>query len=362
MAIFFGTGFRNVPDLDWNGYIGRVNECLQYMRERCGDCDLYYKPHPAETDETSLLNLEGFQIIREKNIADTYLQDHHDHIKYVFSVHSIVSATAYSLGLNAYMFMDVFHGIYNETLLRWYREVYFSEMPESFFIRDLSASLHENKKALPDDRELEGQVRRMLAQRAGTVWFILTVSPLDVLLSVVTMVRRLEPNRRIGLLLYRHRRWDAMNLDDIRSRFDEVHVFPRAFYSLHPRRLLQMLRVARAVRRFPIAPDDIFFGFSGYEFLENCFISYHPRVLRVAFWTYRSFLCHQNSGNNSFFRGRQYRFTWASRVYFRILFPLLGLRRVLYLQPAGKDRLLFAMQRYERPMNEEYDYVMYLHA
>lgn len=361
-AIFFGTGFRNIPGIAWDRYIELVNQCLGYMRRNCGDVELCYKPHPAETDEYSFLDLDGFQIIHEKSIADTYLEVHRPEIEYVFSVYSIVSATAYSLGFNAYMFLEIFEGAFPDTLLRWYRDVYFSEMPDEFFIHNMEDPLRPDRKAIQDDRKLEDALKRLLQDSGGTIWFIHQVSPLDVMLEVVRLVREQFPGRRIGLLLYRHRRWDKMDLPDIARRFDEVHVFPREYYSLDPRAVLRKIKLARQVRLFPIGPDDAFLCFAATEFLENCFISYHPKNTRIGLTVYRSFLVHQNSRKNPFFRGRSYHLTPAGFFYYWLLFSLLGLHRVIIAQPAGNDRLLFSFQRYQKPMNEIYDHVFYLHA
>lgn len=360
-VVFFGCPFKVIPDLQQDAYIAKVNECLEYLRVCYPNKRLQYKPHPAETDEYTRLNLKDFRIIQEKNIADTYLQEHRQEILAVFSTHSITSMTAHSLGLNAYLFLDLFNGIYRDGLFRWYRDVCFAEMPDSFFVKDLWSAPKPNAHAVGDNTVLIEKIRRLIPPESdGTIWFILQVSPLDAMLATLKITRKTFPNRRIGLLLYRHHRWDKMDFEVVRNLFDEVHVFPRTFYSLRPRKVLQIVRLASAVKRFPVAVNDVFFGFAGCELLENMFISYHPRNLRISFWMRRGFSVHQRTAENAFFKGRRYSFTPATFVYYKAILPVLRLHQVVFLKPVGEDRELYTIHRYMRPMNEVYDFVFYM--
>jgi len=361
-ALFMGTPFKVIPDLDQQAYVARVNQCLEYVRTQCKGCRLQYLVHPAETDEYRMLDLRDFAGIAREKIDDTYFERHRHELKYFFAAHSIAALVAYSLGINSYLFLDCLKGFYPESLWQWYRQVCFNEMPESFFISNFHQPLQLDQKTPSDGHELAEQVQQLLKDGTGTVWFILQVTPLDALLSVARMVRKLYPHRPMGLLISRHHRWDVMDLDSLRPLFDQVHVFPRIFFSLRPKRLWNLLQLTRQVKNFPIGPDDVFFGFAGYELLENCFISYHPKNFRASFWVYRGFLVHQNTAENQFFAHRKYAFTPASYLYNKIILPLLGLHRVIFLKPKGQDSELYTIHRYMRPMNELYDHVFYLHA
>ena len=62
-VIFFGCCFKNLPrDVNFHEYVKITNQCLDFVRRECVECELYYKPHPAETDESKLLNLNSFKI------------------------------------------------------------------------------------------------------------------------------------------------------------------------------------------------------------------------------------------------------------------------------------------------------------
>ena len=84
-AIFFGTAFKGVASFSAEEFAKRSNACLDYIRRECGECDLYYRPHPAESNETDLLNLKGFTIVKNPDIGERYLWEDRKNIKYAFS-------------------------------------------------------------------------------------------------------------------------------------------------------------------------------------------------------------------------------------------------------------------------------------
>src|SRR4030042_6358854 len=60
-VIFFGNDFKSYPKSTDRETFARVtNRCLEYVRRHYPGYDLYYKPHPVETDEHTWLNLQGF--------------------------------------------------------------------------------------------------------------------------------------------------------------------------------------------------------------------------------------------------------------------------------------------------------------
>src|SRR3989344_4269606 len=86
-VIFWGADFRHFPEsTDREEFVKRTNLCLDYVRRVCADCRLFYKPHPAETDEFEFLNLESFEMTKDTDIGEVFLLKNIEKIKYNFSV------------------------------------------------------------------------------------------------------------------------------------------------------------------------------------------------------------------------------------------------------------------------------------
>ena len=108
-VVFFGTPFRLVRNLAPSAYAERLNACLDYLRRCFGAiCTLIYRPHPAETDESSQLDLDGFTVEKDGEIAELYFLRNVDRLAAVFSVSSTVSRVALNYGLNGYAFWRCF--------------------------------------------------------------------------------------------------------------------------------------------------------------------------------------------------------------------------------------------------------------
>lgn len=134
-VLFFGTPFLLVRNLAPETYAEGVNRCLDYLRRNYPDCDLVYRPHPAETGEAAQLRLDGFNVEDDREVAELlFLRESH-RIAAVYSVSSTVSRAALGAGLNAYCLWRTFpfsptNAAYFETLM--------GAVPPEFDVRDLA--------------------------------------------------------------------------------------------------------------------------------------------------------------------------------------------------------------------------------
>ena len=134
-VIFFGTPFLLVKNLAPEVYVEHLNRCLDYIRQNYPRRDLIYRPHPFEKGEASKLNLEGFQVEDDREVADLYFLRHFAGIEAVYSVSSTVSRTALNNGLNSYALWRCFP--FSETQTKFFRKVMGDVSPE-FEISDLA--------------------------------------------------------------------------------------------------------------------------------------------------------------------------------------------------------------------------------
>jgi hypothetical protein len=135
-VIFFGTPFLLIHNLPPDVYIKHLDLCLDYIRRHYGgDRDLIYRPHPAERNEAARLNLDGFEIEDDREVAELYFLRHFESIDAVFSVSSTVSRTALNNGFNAYCLWRCFP--FPQSSASFFEKV-MGEVPPEFDIRDLS--------------------------------------------------------------------------------------------------------------------------------------------------------------------------------------------------------------------------------
>ena len=134
-VIFFGTPFLLVKNLEPAVYVEHLNRCLDYIRQNYPGRDLIYRPHPFEKDEASKLNLEGFKVEDDREVADLYFLRHFAEIEAVYSVSSTVSRTALNNGLNSFALWRCFP--FSDTQTRFFRKV-MGAVPPEFEIRDLT--------------------------------------------------------------------------------------------------------------------------------------------------------------------------------------------------------------------------------
>ena len=134
-VLFFGTPFLLVRNLSPEVYAAELNRCLDYLRRHYPECELVYRPHPAETGESARLQLEGFRVDDDREVAELLFLKEAARIAAVYSVSSTVSRVALGAGLNAYCLWRTFS--FSPTNARYF-ETLMGTVPAEFDVRDLS--------------------------------------------------------------------------------------------------------------------------------------------------------------------------------------------------------------------------------
>lgn len=354
IVIFLGANFRDLPGTDFDEVIRLSNECLDYIRKVCKGCILYYKPHPAETDEFKLLNLKDFNFVTERTIAELFFIENIQRIKAVFSTCSGASVTAHRFGLNSYIFVNMFYPFMRPDIAKGYL-AYFENLPTSAYIDSFNTALKENKIIPEGDKRLEERCRDLCREKSGNIWFIAgDPSLLADIISQAELFRLIAPERKINLIVVRHHRWDAVPMNLVQRHFDDIRICPRIFYSLRPARLLRAVKTALSIRSFPIKSEDIIVGYGSATFVENCVVSYFKKCAKIS-------VLPKLSVEISYGREAYSRETYRSRLapYFFNYFlePMLGLERTRYLEDLT---FIGNVLRYRRPINDVYNYVFLL--
>lgn len=106
IVVLFGSVFTSWPDLDTNKFISRFNEIIDCIRNKHAGSKLIYKPHPRETKEKELLNLDGFEV--DETMTSELLFMKEPGISTVYSVASTSSRTAPCFGIRAYLLFRLF--------------------------------------------------------------------------------------------------------------------------------------------------------------------------------------------------------------------------------------------------------------
>ncbi len=350
MIIFLGEDFRNLPNTDLSRAIAISNQCLNYIRRECNGCELYYKPHPTETDEFAMLNLEGFKVM-EKAPVELAFMKHADRIQHVFSTCSTASRIAYEFGFNSSVFLDPIAPALNPETVNGFR-VFLAMLPKECFIENFSQALLENKKRLGTREELEDQVRTLVVGRRGTAWMLIgDPNALPYAKVVDMLVKKSNPEISLHLVISLHRRWETMPIDEVKKFFEKVSFIPREFYSVQPKKLLNAWRTARLIHAWPIDKNDVIISRLGLAFTDDCFASYFPNNPRVALMPGDFFdtTCGEQKLNQE-----QYRSRLGAKFFNLILEPILGIERTEYLE--DKKRIA-NVYRYARPLNDIFDAV-----
>lgn len=355
-VIFWGTCFKQLPDdLNISGYVETVNKCLDYIRRECRGHELYYKPHPAEKNESNLLNLESFKLVEDPSVGEVFLWKNWDEIAYSFSVMSNAAISAYDFGINSYVFYKLFKPIVGEASYEAFED-FFRDMPNNFFINDLDKPLADNKQVFGEDRILKSRIKEMLENQKGKIWFVVAEPALIIAIaSLAVMIKKLELARQIGLIISRRHRWGMVDIENFKCYFDTIDVFPRIFYTLRPNRLLRAAGVALRVKKFKINSDDVIIGFAHDSLLENCFISYFPRNKKIALFSNVYFDLMYNGRYSDFFARSNFKRKFTDIFWNLFLEPLLGINKTLVLEYG--DGRVFNIVRYQKPINELYDEV-----
>ncbi len=131
--VFFGTPFLLVRNLPPKVYRERLNACLAALRRWYGaDCTFIYRPHPAETKEREHLDLSGFEIEQDHQVAELYFLRNFRRIRAVFSVSSTVSRVVLNYGLNGYALWRCFP--FDETAAKYFTTL-MGRVPSEFDVR-----------------------------------------------------------------------------------------------------------------------------------------------------------------------------------------------------------------------------------
>lgn len=137
--VFFGTPFREglwniTPEI----YAKNLNACLSFLREKYGATyKLVYRPHPMETYEIKLLDLDQFEIANDGMLAELYFYRNVEDIYAAFSVESTSSRSAFDFFINAYAFLNIFP--YDEVVKKYFR-LEMGNVSDDFYINDLSTT------------------------------------------------------------------------------------------------------------------------------------------------------------------------------------------------------------------------------
>ena len=362
MVVFFGNDMATFIKMgvDADRYIKKCNECLDYLRKNFKNYRLCYKPHPADKEEKVLLDLAGFDFINDKINSELFLFQNRDRIKGVFSEGSASSWSAYGMGLNAYVFYKCFVDVCGNDLTRPSDDFFFN-MPQSFFIKNFNETIVDNARNLEKAESLELFFRQKLSENTGTVWLVaFTVEYIVWLIALAKLVKNLSPANRVGLIISHHRYWSSLNANYFKKYFDEIVVWPRINYSLRPAKLWQAVKTARQIKNFKISKDDILISIAQNSFVENCLNSYHKNNLKIGLIADKDFNLFYNSQNSIYTNNSDFRFNKASWFFNKILEPLLGLHRsvfMFYSRGGG-----YFITRYQKPLNEVFDRLIIMKA
>ena len=355
-AVYFGSAFKKIIDeIDYDKFIEKSNQCLDYIRKNCPDCKLIYRSHPDESDEVDLLNLTLFDVQKDKQIAEDFLWENRPNIKYLFSVASLSSLTGFDLGLNAYSFFRYFRNDVFKDARRTFIDHLFDKLPPQFFIESLNNPLLENKVTLEEDSQLKNDFKKILAENKGPIWFVISENRFMLyVLSLAKMISAIDPQREVNLIISKHHRWAEEKIENLRSEFNQVIILPRVFYSLKPSRLLSAFRTARKIKKIPLDKESVIIGFAHHDFIENCLVSYNKDKFRISFLLEQTWKLNFKTEELDFGR-RKFKFNKAGVFYNRFFEPLLGLNRTKFVDYGSGSKLYYI--RFQKPLEDIYDRV-----
>lgn len=138
-VVFFGTPFRGeIWGRTQEIRLKNTNAYLSFLSEKYGmTYKLVYRPHPLETDEIKLLDLDQFEIENAGMLAELYFLQNLENIHAVFSVASTSSRSAFDFFINSYAFLNIFP--FDEKTKNLVR-LTMGNVPEDFYINDLSTT------------------------------------------------------------------------------------------------------------------------------------------------------------------------------------------------------------------------------
>jgi hypothetical protein len=361
LVVFFGTSFvgsSSLPGWDQALFVERTNQMLDYIRSNFKGRQLLYQPHPNETTEIELFNLDGFTV-GDKVIAELFLYDKAEQIEFTFSACSGASISAYAMGLNAAVFLDTLTGAITKWDLLAYRS-YFAGLPESFFIKSFAQSVPEQSARLALFDDATATIRQAFTG-APMVWLL--ASEPGVLIKAITLariLRQVNPGQKISLIKMNNRRWEIISTSSgLLSVFDRVVelTHPSVRFSARLPMVLAAFRSAQAIKKLPIGPNDAIVSFPYTLFEENCLQSYFPTAKKILMLENRWYNFTYEDGSKDF---EIKKFNRSKGVLFFNYFlePLLGLHRTIFLDYPGCNVL--NKLRYVEPLEKVYDTTLIL--
>lgn len=353
-AVFFGNDFYNTTDINYDKFIVRINQCLEYVRRNCKGYELIYRPHPEEHREMKLLNLASFIIQRDGQTAEEFVLANRGKIKYAFSFCSTSSIASLGLGINSYVFYRCFSDIF-DGINRIFTDNYLGGLPESLFVKSFDAPLIPNKMEVKKDESAQDSWRETLTAHRGLVWFIIQEDRyLLIIEALAKMIREMFPERKINLIISRHHRWTDEKLAELKNKFNEVVSFTRVFYSLKPMRLIEAFRISRKIRSMNIGEDSVLVGLAHHDFIENCFMSYNRDNFKIAVLPEAVWRLNFKTETLGFDTNK---FMWSKAGFFYNHFfePILGLNKTRFVHHERRSNMYFI--RLQKPIEEVYDKV-----
>ncbi len=360
-VLFLGYNFKEIVYLDRSEFIKKMNLCLDYIRQQCSGYDLYYKPHPNETDEYQNYNLESFKILDKRESAEIYFLKNIDKIDCVFAVASCTAINAYKLGINSYLLYKLFRDFFDDNA-RLHFKFTFSEMPQSAFIGDLNKKLirYSNVSKTKDDFLLNFLNKLFLSLEKQKIW--ITINHPRFLLEIVSLtnlIKKSGDDRKVNLIISRHKTWKNIDTDYLKRYFDNIYFFPRHSYSLRRyKNLISLFRTTLQIKKLNLSKKDLIINFSPCEFIENMVISFFKKSKKITFMPKNEY---QEHINVNFLEKNQFSFTRASFIFNKFIEPILGINRTLCLK-SRQGVEPYTLIRYQRPLNKIYDYVFLYEA
>ncbi|OGN40462.1 MAG: hypothetical protein A2606_01720 [Candidatus Yanofskybacteria bacterium RIFOXYD1_FULL_42_10] len=352
---FWGNDFYNTTDIDFNEFIARTNQCLDYVRKNCAGCELIYRPHPEEREEIKLLNLASFVVQKDGQAAEEFLLANRENIKYSFSFCSTSSIAGLNLGVNSYIFYRCFADIF-DGINKIFTDNYLKGLPENFFINNFETPLVENKLQLNEDAPTKIIFEDILTEHGGPIWFIVQENRyLLTILGLKKIIKTLFPERKVNFIISKHHRWSDDKLKHLRSQFDKVISIPRVFYSLKPLRLISALTISRKIKKIKLESGSILIGLAHHDFVENCFMSYNRDKFKLAILPESVWRLNFKTEDLGFDTNK-FAFNKASFFFNHFLEPVLGLNRTRFMHHEKGSNMYFI--RLHKPIEDIYDKVL----
>ena len=137
---FLGSRFLSYDFIKDDNPAEIINNVLRRIEGVYGDnIEYIYKPHPLETNDSSVLSLNKFKVVIDINSAEVdYIKFHND-ILAVYSIGSTSSKTAFNFGIDSYVVYRMFD--LKKKAVQSYNKL-FSGLPSDFFIETISEIGH----------------------------------------------------------------------------------------------------------------------------------------------------------------------------------------------------------------------------